>query len=529
MHNTSEKNYTATICAPPHNIYELWVFDNVLHVFFAAFTGFVYFAFAYWLEKSRKIRSRWQDPKNLKWWKAIAAGVSDGASLLVGNAVAAIILHQTPGYQDVPIGELFLLWCSRPSLMFLLFAFGWSLILLEDGKKFESPFARQMLAKILAGFALAEIMTQATGARYLGQTANIGRSRNFYPKDALLPYYLGGPAIRMYAGGLLWTVCSPFLFLSLLFYMVQFIQKLTYEHHEILSQLYKKGPFYNALKKVARESKEIRVENDRIGARRGLRNQRLAERTIRRDDRNRRESERTVRTAARTTREDARQERTEYRTRRAADWNSARTARDQQAEEADRLEEEADQDARGQDQQEEQADRLEERQDSNEDRDDQRDKRQDDLDEEEDKGRETKNRLRVKPRFRFLGRLYGSRSTLGLLDAYSKQAYLHLIRIEAASNAELVRALRRIEDDEAERDEGITDQELKDWATLILRPPEDPHKGTRRSVVYLVLIFGTISYIAQWLFWSGIMETMGPRYVFAMNSSTQGATEGRTD
>ena len=507
VHNTSQQNFTATSCAPPSNIYALWVLDNFLHAAFAILLGVIYVGLALW---------RTRVSTNLKWWKAITAGLGDGAALLIGNLVAAITLRNTPGYQDIPIGELFVLLNARPSLMAFILAFGLFLIPLEDDINRGRRHARQMLAKLSAGFALAEIVTQAAGAKYLGQTANVGRIRGFYNKDALLPYHLGASATRMYAGGLLWTIFAPFFFIFLFVYMVQFIQKLAYEEYEILRKLYDKDPFVEELKKVADELMEQREQSNGRMIRREARARQVEDRNRRSSNRNQRKEERSIRARDRATRESLREERRAERATSRDDQNpGVEVSPDREA--ANRQEEQADQEARDRDSQEERRDTDEERQDQEEEMTDQRHERQDMLEEAKDARAEAEAEAKANRSMggsrshRFRGRFYRFMLNLGIIEYYNKLAYRHLIQKEAARNPALREALQKLENIRPRDVEPMTNEEIERWAVVILRPPTDEQKSARHTVVGLVLFFASISYIAQWLFWSGFVETMGPR------------------
>jgi len=174
--------------------------------------------------------------KRYHWWAAILGGVSDYISTFSGNIGTALILWNTPGYQNTPPGQLILLLSSRPSVLGALCSIGIVAIIFEDGRygsartsRLEHSRLRQWAADTAASLAICELLLQISGSAYLGRTANVGRKKNFFHIGHLTPFWRGSEAQRMYAGGLIWTIFSPFTILVLLLVAYLQVQKLYHE------------------------------------------------------------------------------------------------------------------------------------------------------------------------------------------------------------------------------------------------------------------------------------------------------------
>ncbi|KAL3253324.1 hypothetical protein ABHI18_009579, partial [Aspergillus niger] len=101
-----------------------------------------------------------------------------------------VLAQHTPGYEEVPIFQLILLWCSMPRLSWL------AMLLL--GLQHFGPKSLSVAASLL----FAEILLQILSAYYLLITINYGRQHNFYFN--ITEIWL--PARIMYAGALMWLI-----------------------------------------------------------------------------------------------------------------------------------------------------------------------------------------------------------------------------------------------------------------------------------------------------------------------------------
>jgi hypothetical protein len=124
-------------------------------------------------------------------WCWFFKGALIAALQLLANWFNTFLVQKTPGYEDVPVIQLMLLWCSMPRL-------AWLTILLIGVQPFEA-----MNISAAASSLFAEIILQFVSSYYMVMTVNYGREHGFY---------FGGleraerriPAKIMYAGALIW-------------------------------------------------------------------------------------------------------------------------------------------------------------------------------------------------------------------------------------------------------------------------------------------------------------------------------------
>jgi hypothetical protein len=124
---------------------------------------------------------------------------------LVANTINAVLIKSTPGYSDVSVRNLLLLWCTRPRL-------AWLVIVL-------APFqaSEVMYLSCAATTLTAEAILQLLSAYTFGTVANFAQGQHFYNLDHRLdnvPY--GVEAKLMYAGSLLWLVVILFTLLAII-------------------------------------------------------------------------------------------------------------------------------------------------------------------------------------------------------------------------------------------------------------------------------------------------------------------------
>ena len=164
--------------------------------------------------------------------------------LVVGNFLSAHFIAKVHGYADVPVGELTLLLCTRPSLFMLLCGLGFFLVLFEDEgfydvRRFPSTIGRrrsnkirQYLANVCCANAVTAGIIQTLSAAYFFRTVRTGTSRKFYYSGHLNPYWRGVPAQMMYAGALLWTIFYFFTIFFLILFGYGMLEKIFYEAGE---------------------------------------------------------------------------------------------------------------------------------------------------------------------------------------------------------------------------------------------------------------------------------------------------------
>jgi hypothetical protein len=117
---------------------------------------------------------------------------------IVSNTVGALLIRSTPGYQDIDVGQLILLWCTRPRMAWMVIA------LIPWQAKNAIYFS------VAASSILSEAILQILGSVYMGiATAYAGRQK-FYRVGRLRHVPHGTDALVMYAGSLLWLVMIIF-------------------------------------------------------------------------------------------------------------------------------------------------------------------------------------------------------------------------------------------------------------------------------------------------------------------------------
>ena len=121
-------------------------------------------------------------------------GVLSACLNLCANFFNAGLIRSTPGYHDVPVASLALLWCTRPRL-------AWLAVFLARFEAEEGIYFNAAASAITS-----EAILQVIGAVYFGITANYGRMKRFYYAGHLAPYPRGADAHIMYAGALLWLI-----------------------------------------------------------------------------------------------------------------------------------------------------------------------------------------------------------------------------------------------------------------------------------------------------------------------------------
>ena len=121
---------------------------------------------------------------------------------LASNLINAYAVTQMPGFSHVPIGDLTLLWCTRPRLAWLIVA-----LLPVQG-------AKAMYFSVVASCLAAEVVLQVLGSYYMGVATNYARLQRFYSLGSLDSTPHKTDAQIMYAGSLLWLVVIGFAILA---------------------------------------------------------------------------------------------------------------------------------------------------------------------------------------------------------------------------------------------------------------------------------------------------------------------------
>ena len=126
-------------------------------------------------------------------WCWIFKGTLIAAFQLLANFFNALLIQNTPGYEDVPVYQLMLLWCSVPRL-------AWLPILLICIQPYDG-----MNISAAASSLFAEIILQFFSSYYMVLTVNYGWKHDFY-LGGMKEAEREGLAKIMYAGALMWFV-----------------------------------------------------------------------------------------------------------------------------------------------------------------------------------------------------------------------------------------------------------------------------------------------------------------------------------
>jgi hypothetical protein len=135
-------------------------------------------------------------------WSWCFTGILIAALQLLANWFNAFLVRNTLGYEDVPVIQLTLFWCSMPRL-------AWLTILLIGLQPFEA-----MNISAAASSLFAEMILQLLSLYYMTLTVNYGREHNFYLGD-MESVERAGSAKIMYAGALLWLIIISVAFVQL--------------------------------------------------------------------------------------------------------------------------------------------------------------------------------------------------------------------------------------------------------------------------------------------------------------------------
>jgi hypothetical protein len=176
--------------------------------------------------ESEHLRPSFTDP--LKWGFPVIMGVFLAGLQLGFNFWVAHIIKSVPGYEDVPLVKLALLFCCRPRLSWLscllaLTPNGWLVSIFHFKHDGDGLWAAKLvLSSVAVSSAVTESIMQLLGSVSMGTVAHIGAQRDFYPVHHLRPKMWGNDARRMYLGALFWVMlCIPLVaiwFLVALFF-----------------------------------------------------------------------------------------------------------------------------------------------------------------------------------------------------------------------------------------------------------------------------------------------------------------------
>ncbi|KAE9372545.1 hypothetical protein N431DRAFT_466789 [Stipitochalara longipes BDJ] len=135
-------------------------------------------------------------PDSNLWW---LSGILTVSLHILSNAINAILIQRTAGFASVDVGQLVLLWCTRPRL-------AWMVMLYLMPREAD----KTMYTGATASTLFAEIILQLVSAYFMGFAVNYARHQRFFKKGVLSQAPGGHDAITMYAGALMWLACFVF-------------------------------------------------------------------------------------------------------------------------------------------------------------------------------------------------------------------------------------------------------------------------------------------------------------------------------
>ncbi|KUJ12810.1 uncharacterized protein LY89DRAFT_785387 [Mollisia scopiformis] len=146
--------------------------------------------------------------------KTILLAILFAGIQLFFNFASAYVVKNAPGYEHVNVHLLAMLFCTRPRL-------GWIVCFLSSipSTWVERYFNTQQsdvlskgmmsIARVGISAAMGEVIMQLLGSFYMGKTVHVGVIRGLYKHNHLYPYWKGHQARDMYNGAILWAIALP--------------------------------------------------------------------------------------------------------------------------------------------------------------------------------------------------------------------------------------------------------------------------------------------------------------------------------
>ena len=133
------------------------------------------------------------------WW--LLSGAASAALSIAGNAINALLIKGTPGFENISVSNLILLWCARPRL-------AWTGALLAAVGAENSYYT-----SLGASCTIAEGILQTMASFYIGRTAHWAVISGYLKGGHLGDIPGAHDAKIMYAGVLLWLITIAFAFI----------------------------------------------------------------------------------------------------------------------------------------------------------------------------------------------------------------------------------------------------------------------------------------------------------------------------
>ena len=135
------------------------------------------------------------------WW---LTGLISFTLNMTTSTINAVLVKNTSGYSHVPVGELILLWTSRPGMAWVIL----SLVAVE--------MQDSVYLGAAASTALSEVVLQVIGLTYVGRTADYARNHDLFSSSNIAHIPDARHATIMYRGSVLVLVSASFAIIFLL-------------------------------------------------------------------------------------------------------------------------------------------------------------------------------------------------------------------------------------------------------------------------------------------------------------------------
>ncbi|KAK0514037.1 hypothetical protein JMJ35_003759 [Cladonia borealis] len=152
-----------------------------------------------WVIKSLTCMMCGSRESSTSWW--LLSGAGSAALSITGNALNAGLIKRTPGFENISVSNLILLWSARPRL-------AWTGALLAAVGAEDSYYT-----SLGASCTIAEGILQTMASFYIGKTAHWAWIYGYLKKGRLDDIPGAHNAKMMYAGVLFWLITIAFAFI----------------------------------------------------------------------------------------------------------------------------------------------------------------------------------------------------------------------------------------------------------------------------------------------------------------------------
>jgi len=223
-HLNNDNNTNLENCPAAEQILTTFAIENIVTAGEIVLSVGVFWAAAA-LRKSRHFILLFGLPGIKSWKSALLYGFwYPLAHWLVSSFWTAALIRAEPGYEQVPVGFLGLLLCSRPnSLMVVTCILLWLNRLIPhqfddqlasvlagagDAEQYGRQYSKRLISILGLWVSVSEILVQGLGAYSVFKTTDQGVKKGFYIAGRLIPFWRGNDAMIMYAGALVHTTLS---------------------------------------------------------------------------------------------------------------------------------------------------------------------------------------------------------------------------------------------------------------------------------------------------------------------------------